>query len=99
MNNAYMKYLEIFAFRQQRGSISSREVPMTEEEYTHEVIECEWCGEEHERADMNYVNGGDFICEDCMVDHSTECESCNSIIHEDDSCNGLCEHCRGDLVG
>lgn len=58
---------------------------------------CSWCFET--LGDNTYkINDGEEICEDCY-NHSTTCQRCGNVIHEEESCHGLCDCCYDDMAG
>lgn len=62
-----------------------------------ETKKCSWCFET--LGDYTYkINDGEEICEDCYNDSIT-CNRCEKVIHEDESCHGLCDCCHDDMEG
>ena len=64
----------------------------------YKVIKCDWCGNDIAKKYSYEINSGEKICEDC-VNHSTTCDRCEKVIHEDEECDGLCECCYDDMHG
>lgn len=66
---------------------------------------CSWCSfcEEYHRRGETYIEGYGWVCDDCLDDHFTYCEECNTWVHNDCSTyieetdEYICDTCRDRL--